>query len=122
MRKGDVGDGKIFSNSDEVIIAYNTGNVGLHARIKVRIKGIVIETTVGRVIFNQIVPEGVEFINELLTKKGIIKNIAKVFKVVGNRKTVNFLDALKEIGFRFAMKGGLSINLDDILIPDANKR
>ncbi|HEY3249681.1 MAG TPA: DNA-directed RNA polymerase subunit beta', partial [Ignavibacteria bacterium] len=122
MRKGDLGEGKIFSNPDEVIIAYNTGNVGLHARIKVRTKGKVIETTVGRVIFNQIVPDGVEFINELLTKKGIIKNIAKVFKVVGNQKTVEFLDALKEIGFRFAMKGGLSINLDDILIPDAKQK
>ena len=118
MRKGDIGEGKIFSNKEEVIIAYNSGKAGLHARIKLRIKGKIIETTVGRVIFNQIVPEGVEFINELLTKKGIITNIARVFKTVGNRETVDFLDALKEIGFRFAMQGGLSINIDDILIPD----
>jgi len=122
MKKGDLGEGKIFSSPEEVSIAYDTGRAGLHARIKVRLKGKIIETTVGRVIFNQIVPEGVEFINELLTKKGITKNIANVFKIVGNRKTVKFLDALKEIGFRFAMKGGLSINLDDILIPDAKQK
>jgi DNA-directed RNA polymerase subunit beta' len=118
MKKGDLGEGKIFSSAEEVAIAYDNNRVGLHARIKVRMKGRIFETTVGRVIFNQIVPDEVEFINELLTKKGITKNIAKVFKIVGNRKTVKFLDALKEIGFRFAMKGGLSINLDDILIPD----
>ena len=122
MRKGDIGEGKIFSNKEEVIIAYNAVKVGLHAKIKLRLKGQIIETTVGRVIFNQIVPEGVEFINELLTKKGIINNIARVFKAVGNQKTVDFLDALKEIGFRFAMQGGLSINVDDILIPDSKQK
>jgi len=122
MKKGDTGEGKIFANPEETIIAYNSNKVGLHARIKVRTKTGIIETTVGRVIFNQIVPEGVEYINELLTKKGIINNIAKVFKAVGNQKTVIFLDALKEIGFRFAMQGGLSINLDDILIPDSKQK
>jgi DNA-directed RNA polymerase subunit beta' len=121
-KKGDLGDGKLFSNSDEVVIAYNSGRVGLHARIKVRINGEMIETTVGRVLFNQIVPEGAAYINELLTKKGIIKNIAKVFKSVGNKKTVQFLDALKETGFRYAMKGGLSVNLDDIVIPNSKDK
>ena len=116
-KKGDKGEGKIFANTDEVVIAYDSGKVGLHAKIKVRIKGELIETTVGRVLFNEIVPEKARFINELLTKKGLIKNIAKVFKTVGNRETVEFLDALKEIGFRYAMKGGLSVNLDDIVIP-----
>jgi DNA-directed RNA polymerase subunit beta' len=118
LKRGDKGDGKMFSSTDEVIIAYDAGKIGLHARIKVRIEGEMIETTTGRVIFNRIVPEGVGFINELLTKKGIIKNISKVFKKVGNVKTVKFLDDLKDIGFRFAMKGGLSVNLDDIEIPN----
>jgi DNA-directed RNA polymerase subunit beta' len=118
-RKDDLGEGKIFSNMDEVIMAHNTGRLGLHARIKVRIDGQIIETTTGRVIFNQIVPEGVGYINELLTKKGIIKNISLVFKTVGNVKTVKFLDDLKNIGFSYAMKGGLSVNIDDIEIPDA---
>lgn len=122
FKKGDLGEGKLFSNAEEVVIAYNTGRVGLHAKIKVRINGELIETTVGRVIFNQIVPEGAGFINELLTKKGIIKNIARVFKSVGNKLTVQFLDALKETGFRYAMRGGLSVNLDDIVIPTSKDK
>lgn len=119
MKKGDVGEGKMFSSTEEVSIAHNAGKLGLHARIKVRVEGELIETTTGRVIFNQIIPEGVEFVNEMLTKKGIIKNIAKVFKLVGNVKTVQFLDALKDIGFTYAMSGGLSVNLDDIVIPES---
>ncbi|MBE2219312.1 MAG: DNA-directed RNA polymerase subunit beta' [Ignavibacteria bacterium] len=121
-RKGDLGEDKIFSSPQEVVIALNNNRVALHAKIKVRIKGELIETTVGRVIFNQIVPEGAAYINELLTKKGIIKNIAKVFKSVGNKKTVEFLDALKETGFRYAMRGGLSVNLDDIVVPESKDR
>ncbi|RPI19355.1 MAG: DNA-directed RNA polymerase subunit beta' [Ignavibacteriae bacterium] len=121
-RKGDVGEGRLFSSSDEVIMAYDAGKLGLHARIKVRYDGQMIETTTGRVIFNKIVPAGVGFINELLTKKGIVKNISKVFKIVGNVKTVEFLDKLKEIGFSNAMKGGLSVNLDDIQVPEAKNR
>jgi DNA-directed RNA polymerase subunit beta' len=117
-KKGDKGEGKFLASPDEVMIAYNSSKIGLHAKIKVRIDGEIIETTTGRVIFNRIVPKGVGFINELLTKKGIIKNIARVFKTVGNVETVKFLDALKEIGFNYAMTGGLSVNLDDIVIPD----
>ena len=122
LKHGDKGEGKIYSNKDEVIMAYDSGKLGLHAKIKVRIDGELIETTTGRVIFNRIVPEEVGFINELLTKKGIIKNISKVFKKVGNVKTVKFLDDLKDIGFRNAMKGGLSVNLDDIVIPEAKEK
>ncbi len=121
-KKGDAGEDRIFSSADEVTIAYDSGKLGLHAKIKVRIKDQIIETTTGRVIFNKIVPEEVGFINELLTKKGIVNNISKVFKKVGNVKTVIFLDALKEIGFKFAMKGGLSVNLDDIQIPSAKPK
>ena len=121
-RKNDLGEGMIFSNSDEVITAYDANRVGLHSRISVRIDGQRIETTTGRVIFNQIVPKGVGYINELLTKKGIIKNISKVFKKVGNVQTVKFLDDLKDIGFKNAMLGGLSVNLDDIQIPEAKGR
>ncbi|MGH2575821.1 MAG: DNA-directed RNA polymerase subunit beta', partial [Ignavibacteria bacterium] len=122
QRKNDKGEGKIFSNKDEVIIAYNSNKIGLHAKIKVRIDEEIIETTTGRVIFNQIVPEGVDYINELLTKKGIIKNIGLVFKEVGNAKAVKFLDDLKTIGFKFAMNGGLSVNLDDIHIPESKEK
>jgi DNA-directed RNA polymerase subunit beta' len=121
-RKGDAGEGKSFSSPDEVIMAYNAYKLGLHAKIKVRYDKTMIETTTGRVIFNKIVPEGVGYINEMLTKKGIVKNISKVFKKVGNVKTVEFLDKLKEIGFTYAMKGGLSVNLDDIQVPEAKNK
>lgn len=114
---GDLGEGKIFSSSDEVILAFDNKKVGMHARIKVRIKGEIIETTVGRVIFNRIVPEKIPFINELLKKKKIIEMINMVYNKVGNLETSAFLDNLKEIGFRYATLGGLSVNIDDIEVP-----
>lgn len=114
---GDVGEGLHFSSLGEVIIAYNYGKVGLHARIHVRIDGRMIETTTGRVLFNQIVPEEIGFINELLNKKRLVQIIASSFRKVGNLKTAEFLDRLKDIGFYYAMKGGLSVSLDDVTIP-----
>ncbi len=114
---GDVGEGLHFSSLGEVIIAYNYGKVGLHARIQVRIDGKMVETTTGRVIFNQIVPQEIGFINELLNKKRLVQIIASSFRKVGNLKTAEFLDRLKDIGFYYAMKGGLSVSLDDVTIP-----
>ncbi|MBX7045529.1 MAG: DNA-directed RNA polymerase subunit beta' [Ignavibacteria bacterium] len=116
----DVGHGKIFSSPEEVIMAYEAKKLGLHAQIKVRINGKIIETTTGRVIFNQIVPKGMPYINDLLKKKKIIEIIGNIYKTVGNLETAKFLDNLKEIGFKFATMGGLSVNIDDIEVP-ANK-
>jgi DNA-directed RNA polymerase subunit beta' len=116
-KAGDVGEGLRFSALDEVIIAYNHGRVGLHARVHVRIDGKVVETTTGRVIFNQIVPREIGFINELLNKKRLVQIIASAFRKVGNLKTAEFLDRLKDIGFNYAMTGGLSVSLDDVTIP-----
>jgi len=101
-RVGDVGEGLSFSSPDEVIIAHNFGKVGLHARIKVRIDDKVVETTTGRVIFNQIVPKEIGFFNELMNKKRLVQIIATAFRRVGNLKTAEFLDRLKDIGFRYA--------------------
>ena len=116
-RVGDVGEGLSFSSPDEVIIAHNFGKVGLHARIKVRIDDKVVETTTGRVIFNQIVPKEIGFFNELMNKKRLVQIIATAFRRVGNLKTAEFLDRLKDIGFRYATAGGLSVGLDDVMIP-----
>jgi len=116
-KPGDLGEGMAFSSTDEVIIAYNYGKVGLHARIKVRIGGEMIETTAGRVIFNQIVPEEIGFFNELLSKKRLVQIIGITFRRVGNLKTSEFLDNLKDIGFRYATAGGLSVSIDDVVIP-----
>lgn len=124
---GAKGEGMTFYGPEEVIIGYNEGRVALHAQIKVRIpkdltdhsKGTqIIETTVGRVIFNQVVPHEVGYINEILTKKSLRDIIGKILKVAGVAKSAKFLDHIKEIGFKMAYKGGLSFNLEDIIIPE----
>ncbi|MDH4069426.1 MAG: DNA-directed RNA polymerase subunit beta', partial [Ignavibacteria bacterium] len=117
-RAGDVGEGMNFYSMDEVIIAHNLGRIALHTRINVRINGAMVETTTGRVIFNQIVPEEVGFINELLNKKRLVQIIATSFRRVGNLKTSQFLDNLKDLGFRYATAGGLSVSLEDVVIPE----
>jgi DNA-directed RNA polymerase subunit beta' len=116
-KKGDLGEGKAFSSKDEVIVAYNNKSIGLHARINVMIDGQLLETTTGRVIFNQFVPKGQGFINELLTKKRIEEVVGETYQKLGNYETVQFLDRLKEIGFYYATKSCVSIGLDDVEIP-----
>ncbi len=116
-KPGDKGEGLVFSDMQEVIIAHNYGKVGLHAMIKVRIDGKLVETTTGRVIFNQIVPKEIGFINELLNKKRLVQVIGTAFRKVGNLRTAEFLDRLKELGFRYATTGGLSVGLEDVEIP-----
>jgi DNA-directed RNA polymerase subunit beta' len=116
-RTGDVGEGLIFSSPQEAIIAHDHGKAGLHARIKVRIEGKLVDTTTGRVLFNQIVPKEIGFYNELLNKKRLVQIIANAFQKVGNLRTAEFLDQLKEIGFRYATQGGLSVGIDDVVVP-----
>jgi len=117
MKKGEKGEGKIFASPEEALVAYNLGKVSLHARIKVRVDGKLVETTPGRVIFNQIVPEGLGFINELLTKRRLEEIVGECYKKLGNYVTVEFLDRLKELGFDYAMKSGTTIGMDDVEIP-----
>jgi len=120
------GEGLIFYSPEEVNIAYNEGKVDLHAYVKVKVNDRVngefvnhlVETTVGRVIFNQFVPEEVGYINEILTKKSLRDIIGRVLKLAGTAKTADFLDAIKNLGFYSAFKGGLSFNLDDVIIPE----
>jgi len=118
VRAGAKGEGKIFSSMDEVLIAYNSKAVDLHAKIKVKIDDQLIETTVGRVIFNQIVPKGYGYINELLVKKIFSGLIYKMFMKLGNEVTAKFLDDVKELGYRYATAAGLSISFSDMIIPD----
>ena len=117
-RLGDLGEGKVFSAPQEVFIAYENKAVGLHAKIMVRINGELVETTTGRIIFNQIMPEGIGFVNELLTKKRVEEIVANVYGKLGNFATALFLDRIKEIGFYYAMKGGITIGMDDVITPD----
>ncbi len=116
-KSGDAGEGKIFSSPDEVVIAFDQARLGLHARIKVRIGKSLIETTTGRVIFNQIVPAEIPFVNELLNKKRLVQIIATVFRQCGNLVTAQFLDKMKSLGFTYATKGGLSVSIGDVVIP-----
>jgi DNA-directed RNA polymerase subunit beta' len=119
------GEGKSFYSAEEVIIAHNEGAADLHAWIKVKsivregdqLVNKLIETTVGRVLFNQHVPEGVGFVNALLTKKALREIIGGIIKLTDVPRTAKFLDDIKELGFRMAFKGGLSFNLDDVRIP-----
>jgi DNA-directed RNA polymerase subunit beta' len=124
------GEGLIFYSPEEVNIAYNEGVIDLHAHIKVKafdrkdgeLINHLIETTVGRVIFNQFVPTEVGYINEILTKKSLRDIIGRVLKLAGTAKTANFLDDIKNLGFYSAFKGGLSFNLDDVIIPEEKEK
>ncbi len=127
-RQGAKGEGMTFYGPEEVIIAYNEGRVALHSTINVRLpkdftdlsKGYRIykDTTVGRVIFNQVVPAEAGYINEILTKKSLRDIIGNVVKVCGIARTAQFLDDIKSIGYTMAFKGGLSFNLADVMIPE----
>jgi DNA-directed RNA polymerase subunit beta' len=120
------GEGKHFYSAEEVIIAYNEGRVDLHAWIKVKadvrtndgkLHRKLVETTVGRVIFNQSVPKEVGFINALLTKKNLREIIGDIINITNVPKTAKFLDDIKQLGFRTAFQGGLSFNINDLIIP-----
>ncbi len=126
-RPGAKGEGMIFYGAEEAIIAHNEGRVSLHAKVSVRLpknpkdlsEGYYIkeDTTVGRIIFNQVVPEEVGYINTVLTKKSLRDIIGNVIKVCGVARTAQFLDDIKSIGYTMAFKGGLSFNLADVIVP-----
>src|SRR6202789_667492 len=120
------GEGKAFYNAEEVIIAYNEKQVDLHAHIRVKanfrnedgsLTYKLIEITVGRVIFNQHVPKSVGFINALLTKKSLREIVGDIIKWTNVPTTAKFLDDIKTLGYRMAFRGGLSFNINDLIIP-----
>ncbi|MEO6288927.1 MAG: DNA-directed RNA polymerase subunit beta', partial [Ginsengibacter sp.] len=124
------GEDKSFYSSEEVIIAYNEQRIDLHAHVKVKVEvrnndgsfeKKLIETTVGRVIFNQHVPKGAGYINALLTKKALREIIGDIIKWTNIPSTARFLDDIKQLGFRMAFKGGLSFNINDLIIPDTKQ-
>ncbi len=118
VRDGDKGEGLVFGSPEEVIIAYNSKVIGLHTKIKVRIDGKMIDTTTGRVIFNQIVPKEMGYFNQLLIKKTFGGFIGQMFMKLGNKVTAKFLDDLKDLGFRYSTAGGLSVSYADMIIPE----
>ena len=121
------GEGLIFYSPEEVNIAFNENKVDLNASIKVRVKDLnnsgeleikLIDTTVGRVLFNEVVPEKVGYINTVLNKKALREIIGNILSKTSVPETAEFLDKIKDMGFSFAFKGGLSFSLGDIIIPD----
>lgn len=118
-RSGLQGEGMRFSSPAEVRQAYDQGEVKIHARIKVRVSdGQIVETTVGRVLFNEVVPEGVPYINDVLTKKNLRRIIGDVLKATSYPKTARFLDEVKRAGFEHATTAGLTFSLAEIVVPD----
>ncbi len=116
-RPGDKGEGKTFFSTDEVIAAYDAKQVGLQAKIQVQIEKKLIETTVGRVIFNQIVPKQLGYFNELASKNKLEGLIAQAFRSMGSYHTSVLLDELKKIGFEYATLAGITVGIDDMVIP-----
>ncbi|MGF1671748.1 MAG: DNA-directed RNA polymerase subunit beta' [Balneolaceae bacterium] len=130
MGNGKKGEGKTFASTDEVIIAFDQGRIDTHAKINVRIPKTnedgeivheIIKTTTGRVLFNEIVPDEIEFINKTLGKKELRVLIGEIHFATGTIKSAEFLDNMKKIGFERATIGGLSFSLEDIIIPDEKR-
>ena len=128
IRPGAKGEGLTFYGPEEAIIAHNEGKCDLHALVKVVVKDLdengnyinrMVETSVGRVIVNGIIPEEVGFVNKIISKKSLRDIIADVIKNVGFARACEFLDGIKNLGYRMAYLAGLSFNLDDIIIPEA---
>jgi DNA-directed RNA polymerase subunit beta' len=127
---GVKGENKLFASGDEVLVAYADGEVSLHARIKLRVDNLfdldekktvehrqIITTTVGRVIFNQILPDGFGFVNKELNKNNVGEIVTNCYKIFGHSRTIQLLDDFKRLGFEFATLGGISIGIDDLTIP-----
>ena len=127
IRPGAKGEGQTFYGPEEAIIAHNEGKCDLHAQVKVVVKDVdengcfvnrMVETSVGRVIVNGIIPDEVGFVNKVISKKSLRDIIADVIKSVGFAEACEFLDGIKNLGYRMAYLAGLSFNLDDIIIPE----
>ena len=131
QKAAHIGDGRAFSDFDEVEMAYALGQVAIHSEVKLRAKTWydekgdrlpepevrVIDTTVGRVLFNRVLPEEVQFVNEKLDKGGVKDLIAEVYELCGQEKTTDVADKVKSIGFEYAMKSGTTLAVGDISIP-----
>ena len=130
-RKGVKGEGLTFYGPEEAIIAYNEKRADLHAQVKCMVSDVdengnkvrvLKETTIGRILFNQVVPEEVGYINEVLTKRSLRDIIAVVMKKAGADKVAAFLDDIKAMGYQMAFQGGLSFNLDAVIIPEEKEK
>lgn len=117
-KDGARGEGKVFASLDEVNKAFNVQKIDLHAEIKVRVDGELIDTTAGRALFNSYLPDDIKYVNQLVTKRDLESIIGRIYKEKGNETTVQVLDDLKEQGFGFAEKSGITMSMSDVIVPD----
>ncbi len=116
------GEGKVFTNLDEARMAYETDNIELQSRIKIRFRGKLMDTTLGRVLFNGVIPEEVGFINEVASKKVLGQIVAKCYYKLGNTKTADMLDGIKKLGFTYSTRAGITVGIEDVQVPLEKKR
>ena len=111
-----------FTNKTEAVAAFEAGRVTLHQPVMVRISGEMVNTTVGRLLFNEVLPEEIGFINRTVDKGDIKRITSKVHRLLGNRRTAEFVDQLKNMGYHYATLAGVSIAVDDVVVPDAKTK
>jgi DNA-directed RNA polymerase subunit beta' len=121
IEEGTKGEGKIFSSIDEAILAYELGIIHVGAKIKLDYEGKIIETSVGRVIFNDMLPENLRFINEEMTKKELKLMLSGILETEGQEKTAEFIDKIKTLGFKSVTRSGISWGMDDLKVPESKK-
>ncbi|HEX6970713.1 MAG TPA: DNA-directed RNA polymerase subunit beta' [Limnochordia bacterium] len=121
-KPGAKGEGKVFCDADEVRLAYDQGEVALHARIKVRLNGTLIETTPGRVFFNEALPKSMGFYNEVIGRDQLGRLVDALYRRLGNAGTAAVLDNIKRHGFEFATRSGVTVGVSDIVIPELKER
>ncbi|TWH58592.1 DNA-directed RNA polymerase subunit beta' [Desulfitobacterium sp. LBE] len=122
-RPGALGEGKIFKNRDEAVLAYDTKQANLQAMIKVRQpNGELLETTIGRLIFNSVIPPEVGYINEVAGKKALNNIVAKCYRLGGYKATAQLLDGIKSLGFKYSTRAGMTVGLADITVPEEKRQ
>lgn len=120
-RDGELGEGKFFKDKEEAVLAYDNKAISLHAKITVRYQGQRLETTVGRLIFNEVIPKELGYRNSVVDKKAMSKIVDDSYRILGFSETAALLDGIKKLGFHFATIAGVTIGIEDITIPEKKK-
>jgi DNA-directed RNA polymerase subunit beta' len=119
IRAGLKGENKVFSNLDEAVMAYNNGHLDLQAQIKVMHNGEFLETSVGRLIFNKVVPKELGYRNIQFAKKNLVALVGEAYRMFGNERTANLIDDIKKVGYTYMKKSGISWGMDDLKLPES---
>ncbi|MBD3403887.1 DNA-directed RNA polymerase subunit beta', partial [candidate division GN15 bacterium] len=119
VKDGDLGEGMAFFSPEECLMAYDSGHIGMHALVHVRRNGELIKTTAGRLIFNNILPDGMPYFNDVAGKGKLEELVSRSFWQHGQTETINFLDRLKKFGFEYATRAGVTVSIQDLLVPRA---